>query len=72
MSPTNAPPDAVRHLAVDQPIINSPFAEPSRHFYFDDIQVGDSTTRFLDSVTGLVGLRDQLLHAKLHGDAITA
>jgi len=43
-----------------------------RHFYFDDIQVGDSTTRFLDSVTGLVGLRDQLLHAKLHGDAITA
>lgn len=43
-----------------------------RHFYFDDIQVGDSTTRFLDSVTGLVGLRDQLLHARLHGDAITA
>lgn len=43
-----------------------------RHFYFDDIQVGDSTTRFLDSVTELVGLRDQLLHAKLHGDAITA
>jgi hypothetical protein len=43
-----------------------------RHFYFDDIQVGDSTTRFLDAVTGLVGLRDQLLHAKLHGDAITA
>lgn len=43
-----------------------------RHFYFDDIQVGDSTTRFLDAVTGLAGLRDQLLHAKLHGDAITA
>lgn len=43
-----------------------------RHFYFDDIQVGDSTTRFLDAVTELVRLRDQLLHAKLHGDAITA
>lgn len=43
-----------------------------RHFYFDDIQVGDSTTRFLDSVAELARLRDRLLSAKLHGDAITA
>ncbi len=43
-----------------------------RHFYFDDIQVGDSTTRFLDALTELVRLRDRLLSAKLHGDAITA
>ena len=43
-----------------------------RHFYFDDLQVGDSTTRFLDAVAELVRLRDRLLHAKLHGDAITA
>lgn len=43
-----------------------------RHFYFDDIQVGDSTTRFLDAVTELVRHRDRLLSSKLHGDAITA
>ena len=43
-----------------------------RHFYFDDIQVGGSTTRFLDAVTELARLRDRLLAAKLHGDAITA
>ena len=43
-----------------------------RHFYFDDIQVGDSTTRFLEAVTELVRLRDRLIRAKLHGDAITA
>lgn len=43
-----------------------------RHFYFDDIQVGDSTTRFLDAVAELVRLRDRLLDARLHGDAITA
>jgi CDP-Glycerol:Poly(glycerophosphate) glycerophosphotransferase len=43
-----------------------------RHFYFDDIQVGDSTTRFLDAVTELTRLRDRLLAAKLHGEAITA
>lgn len=43
-----------------------------RHFYFDDIQVGDSTTRFLDAVAELARLRDRLLSAKLHGDAITA
>ena len=43
-----------------------------RHFYFDDLQVGDSTTRFLEAVDELVRLRDRLLDAKLHGDAITA
>lgn len=43
-----------------------------RHFYFDDIQVGDSTTRFLDAVGDLAALRDQLLSSRLHGDAITA
>ena len=43
-----------------------------RHFYFDDIQVGDSTTRFLEAVGELARLRDRLLSAKLHGDAITA
>ena len=43
-----------------------------RHFYFDDLQVGDSTTRFLDAVAELARLRDRLLQAKLHGDAITA
>ncbi|WP_244928141.1 CDP-glycerol glycerophosphotransferase family protein [Nocardioides sp. W7] len=32
-----------------------------RHHYFDDLQVGDSTTRFLDAVGGLVRLRDRLL-----------
>lgn len=43
-----------------------------RHFYFDDIQVGDSTTRFLEAVAELARLRDRLLDAKLRGDAITA
>jgi hypothetical protein len=32
-----------------------------RHHYFDDLQVGDSTVRFLDAVSELVALRDQLL-----------
>ena len=32
-----------------------------RHHYFDDLQVGESTTRFLDSVAELVGLRDRLV-----------
>jgi hypothetical protein len=32
-----------------------------RHHYFDDLQVGDSTARFLDAVSELVVLRDQLL-----------
>ncbi|WP_107773724.1 CDP-glycerol glycerophosphotransferase family protein [Nocardioides sediminis] len=43
-----------------------------RHHYFDDIQVGDSTHRFLESVTELVTLRDRLVERRLHGDAITA
>ncbi|CAN5440316.1 CDP-glycerol glycerophosphotransferase family protein [soil metagenome] len=32
-----------------------------RHHYFDDLQVGDSTVRFLDAVDELVALRDGLL-----------
>jgi hypothetical protein len=32
-----------------------------RHFYFDDVKVGDSTARFLDAVTELVAHRDALL-----------
>ena len=32
-----------------------------RHHYFDDLQIGDSTTRFLGAVTELVGLRDGLV-----------
>ena len=32
-----------------------------RHHYFDDLRVGDSTTRFLDSVGELVALRDRLV-----------
>ena len=32
-----------------------------RHHYFDDLQVGDSTGRFLDAVAELVALRDRLL-----------
>lgn len=43
-----------------------------RHFYFDDLQVGDSTARFVEAVVELARLRDRLLHAKRHGDAITA
>jgi hypothetical protein len=32
-----------------------------RHHYFDDLQVGASTTRFLESVSDLVALRDRLV-----------
>jgi CDP-glycerol glycerophosphotransferase (TagB/SpsB family) len=32
-----------------------------RHHYFDDLHVGDSTTRFLSAVTEVVDLRDQLV-----------
>jgi CDP-glycerol glycerophosphotransferase (TagB/SpsB family) len=35
-----------------------------RHHYFDDLQVGDSTVRFLDAVSELVTLRDRLLGAE--------
>jgi CDP-glycerol glycerophosphotransferase (TagB/SpsB family) len=34
-----------------------------RHHYFDDLQVGESTVRFLDAVDDLVQLRDRLLGA---------
>ena len=34
-----------------------------RHHYFDDLQVGDSTVRFLDAVSETVPLRDRLLGA---------
>jgi hypothetical protein len=47
-----------------------------RHHYFDDLQVGDSTARFLDAVSELVTLRDALLGAATaspdDGAAITA
>jgi hypothetical protein len=46
-----------------------------RHHYFDDLQVGDSTVRFLGAVSELVALRDQLLGAASSsgdGAAITA
>lgn len=32
-----------------------------RHHYFDDVQVGESTTRFVEAVGELVALRDRLL-----------
>jgi hypothetical protein len=34
-----------------------------RHHYFDDLQVGDSTVRFLGAVSELVALRDRLVAA---------
>jgi len=47
-----------------------------RHYYFDDLQIGDSTVRFLDAVSELVTLRDRLLGAVSSeddtGSAITA
>jgi hypothetical protein len=47
-----------------------------RHHYFDDLQVGDSTVRFLDAVSELVTLRDQILGQATRPDeadgAITA
>ena len=46
-----------------------------RHHYFDDLQPGDSTARFLDAVSELVTLRDRLLGAATSSDdgsAITA
>lgn len=41
-----------------------------RHHYFDDLQVGESTGRFLGAVSELVALRDRLLAGD--GPAITA
>ena len=43
-----------------------------RHHYFDDLQVGESTTRFLESVSALVVLRDRLVGGSAHDRAITA
>ena len=43
-----------------------------RHHYFDDLQVGDSTGRFLSSVSELVGLRDRLVDDRGDDAAITA
>ncbi len=46
-----------------------------RHHYFDDLQVGDSTVRFLAAVSEMVQLRDRLLGAAASSDdgaAITA
>jgi len=47
-----------------------------RHHYFDDMQVGDSTARFLEAVSELVSLRDRLLGAvprpEDQSEAITA
>jgi CDP-glycerol glycerophosphotransferase (TagB/SpsB family) len=47
-----------------------------RHHYFDDLQIGDSTARFLEAVSELAALRDSLLGAQAPaggtGAAITA
>ncbi|GAA4369509.1 CDP-glycerol glycerophosphotransferase family protein [Nocardioides caricicola] len=34
-----------------------------RHYYFDDVQVGESTTRFITEVAELIALRDRLVGA---------
>jgi CDP-glycerol glycerophosphotransferase (TagB/SpsB family) len=36
-----------------------------RRYYFDDLQIGDSTARFLEAVSELVTLRDELIGAGL-------
>ena len=43
-----------------------------RHHYFDDLHVGDSTTRFLAAVTEVVALRDQLIAGGMTDTADTA
>ncbi|CAB4958129.1 unannotated protein [freshwater metagenome] len=43
-----------------------------RHHYFDDLHVGDSTTRFLAAVAEVVALRDRLVADATSGTAITA
>ncbi len=43
-----------------------------RHHYFDDVQVGESTGRFLDAVAALVDRRDSLLGEAHPASAITA
>jgi hypothetical protein len=41
-----------------------------RHHYFDDLQVGESTTRFLESVSELVARRDRLVGDSGRDEAI--
>jgi len=36
MTATEAPGGAARHLAVDQPIVNNPFAEPTCHWVYQE------------------------------------
>ena len=45
-----------------------------RHHYFDDVQVGESTTRFIQAVAALSAHRDRLLgaHTAGHGEQIIA
>lgn len=45
-----------------------------RHHYFDDVQVGESTTRFIAEVAELIALRDRLVGAEgvRQGEAIIA
>lgn len=43
-----------------------------RHHYFDDLQVGDSTTRFLQAIGELVALRNRLLGVPSHPDELAA
>ena len=43
-----------------------------RHHYFDDLQIGDSTARFLNAVDDLVRLRDRLLGTVPATDGETA
>jgi len=39
-----------------------------RHYYFDDVKVGDSTARFIAAVRELTALRDRLLAAQVAQD----
>jgi hypothetical protein len=41
-----------------------------RRHYFDDVRVGESTTRFVGAVQGLVALRDELLAAQVPQDPL--
>lgn len=43
-----------------------------RRYYFDDLEVGDSTVRFLDAVSELVAARDRLLGDAASGSDETA
>jgi hypothetical protein len=41
-----------------------------RRHYFDDVAVGESTARFLDAVSGLAAVRDELLAAQVPQDPL--